>query len=224
MKRILIVLMVISVLFALPLSASAHPVPDSGEHCSIKVNVSYGGKAVNGGTLTAIKVGYVDEDDGDFFFRQVKTGEKLEAGDIGSSTAPSAQLTFYNQNKDTYTFYTQTKTVTNGVATFEDGLPMGLYLIVQYTAASGYSKMDPFLVTVPYLKNDVYVYDVDIVAKSELEREPEPTKAPPVNPGNKLPQTGQLNWPVPLMAVAGLALFTFGWVLYFGKKRDRYET
>ena len=221
MKRILTFLMALSVLLTLPVVASAHPVPDVSEECSIEVVVSYDDKAVDGGTLTAIKVGYVDENDGNYFFSQVITGEKLE--DISSSTAPSAQLTFYNQNKDTYTFYTQTQSVEDGKALFSD-LPMGLYLIVQYTAASGYSKMDPFLVTVPYLKNDTYVYDVDVLAKSELEREPEPTKAPPVDPGNKLPQTGQLNWPVPLMAVAGLALFTVGWVLYFGKKRDRYET
>ena len=28
-----------------------------------------------------------------------------------------------------------------------------------------------------------------------------------------LPQTGQLNWPVPLLAVSGVVLFAFGWAL-----------
>ena len=33
----------------------------------------------------------------------------------------------------------------------------------------------------------------------------------PANPA--LPKTGQLNWPVPVMAVSGLLLFAFGWAL-----------
>lgn len=36
--------------------------------------------------------------------------------------------------------------------------------------------------------------------------------------GNKLPQTGQLDWPIPWMAVSGMVLFTFGWWLCFGRK------
>ncbi|XJZ57410.1 LPXTG cell wall anchor domain-containing protein [Lactobacillus delbrueckii subsp. bulgaricus] len=27
----------------------------------------------------------------------------------------------------------------------------------------------------------------------------------------RLPQTGQLNWPIPLLALAGLTLFIWGW-------------
>lgn len=39
----------------------------------------------------------------------------------------------------------------------------------------------------------------------------------------KLPQTGQMNWPIPVMTVAGLALFIFGWYLCFGRKREGNE-
>ncbi len=42
----------------------------------------------------------------------------------------------------------------------------------------------------------------------------------PVAPGHpdnpvmsSLPQTGQLNWPVPVLAVSGVVLFAFGWAL-----------
>ena len=42
----------------------------------------------------------------------------------------------------------------------------------------------------------------------------------PVLPGHpdnpvmsSLPQTGQLNWPVPVLAVSGVVLFAFGWAL-----------
>ena len=40
------------------------------------------------------------------------------------------------------------------------------------------------------------------------------TPAQPGRPANPaLPKTGQLNWPVPVMAVSGLLLFAFGWTL-----------
>lgn len=37
---------------------------------------------------------------------------------------------------------------------------------------------------------------------------------------NTLPQTGQLNWPVPVLVVFGLGLFSAGWMLRYGKKKD----
>lgn len=33
--------------------------------------------------------------------------------------------------------------------------------------------------------------------------------------------TGQLNWPVPLLAIAGLMLFALGWILVFGKRKTK---
>ena len=33
-----------------------------------------------------------------------------------------------------------------------------------------------------------------------------------------IPQTGQLNWPVPVLAVLGVILFAWGWLLYTGKE------
>lgn len=40
----------------------------------------------------------------------------------------------------------------------------------------------------------------------------------------KLPQTGQWNWPVPVLAVLGLIIFSAGWVICFGKKKDHDES
>lgn len=36
---------------------------------------------------------------------------------------------------------------------------------------------------------------------------------------SKLPQTGQLNWPIPVLICAGLALFVVGWLLVFYRKK-----
>ncbi|MCD8082640.1 MAG: hypothetical protein LUE86_03685 [Clostridiales bacterium] len=35
----------------------------------------------------------------------------------------------------------------------------------------------------------------------------------------RLPQTGQLNWPVPVLTLCGLLMFSLGWKLVFGGKR-----
>ena len=94
---------------------------------------------------------------------------------------------------------------------------------MQNRAAEGYSKLSPFLVSVPYLEEGRYVYDVTAAVKSELEREPE-TTPPTTKPPQKLPQTGQLNWPVPVLATAGMMTLVFGWWLRGGRKKEReYE-
>lgn len=219
MKKVITLVLALSVLLTLPLTAYAHDVPQEREDCSIEVIVRYDGENVEGGTLTAIKVGYVDEEDGNYFFSQEFTNIKIE--DVTSSGAPKAQKEFYENNKGNYDFYTQTQTVKDGKATFS-GLSTGLYLIVQNKAADGFSKMGAFLVSVPYMEDGEYRYHVTAAIKSELEREPEPTDPPPTEPEDpKLPQTGQLNWPIPLMVVAGLALFVIGWGLRFGKKNEQ---
>ena len=222
MKRILILVIAISVMFAVPLTAYAQDVPQERSDCSIEVVVKYGGKNVDGGTLTAVRIGYVDEENGNYFFRQEFTDLRLD--DIASADAAVEQQIFYDNNKSNYDFYKQTQSVSEGKAVFS-GLRTGLYLIEQKEAAKGFTRMDSFLVSVPYMKNGTYQYHLTAVNKPELERtELEPTVPAPTKPKDpQLPQTGQLNWPIPLMTVAGLTLFAIGWSLCFGKKNEFYE-
>jgi len=219
MKRIVTVLVLISVLLSLPLMASAHDVPQERNDCSIEIIVRYDGKNVNGGTLTAIKVGYVDEEDGNYYFYQEMTGLKIE--DIASPEATALQKEFYTTNKENYEFYTQTQPVKDGVATFSD-LSTGLYLIVQEKAAYGFSKLGAFLVSVPYMVDGEYQYHVTATIKTELEREAESTASTTEPEEPKLPQTGQLSWPIPMMAVGGMAMIVLGCILRI-RKKEQYE-
>ncbi len=221
-KKTLSALLVLAVLLCVPLTAHAQNVPENRNDCSIEVLVRYDGKNINGGTLTAVKVGYVDEENGDYFFSRELDHIRLDH--IQSADAVSELRKFYESNKSDYDFYKRTVNINNGKATFNN-LPTGLYLIFQEKAANGYSKLGAFLVSVPYMEDGEYQYQVTAAIKSELEREPEPKPAdPPPKPKDpELPQTGQLNWPVPMLAVLGLALFAAGWVLRFGRKADGYE-
>ena len=104
-----------------------------------------------------------------------------------------------------------------GKAVFRNVTP-GLYLLVQQSAAEGYLAADPFLVSVPMMENGTYIYDVDASPKTELEKAPvTPTPEKPNPP--KLPQTGQLNWPILVLSGVGIALVVFGGAVILTKKK-----
>jgi hypothetical protein len=179
--------------------------------------------------------------------------EELGSAELAQSLADYAkgeELTYVTQDLDE-----------NGQVSFEN-LELGVYLVVQTKAEKGFSKADPFLVTIPMTEGDSYVYQVDATPKvtgvyetetegsGRPEETPAPTETPqpeetpseetpsqetttvvpstpttPQSPSTpstttttKLPQTGQLNWPVPLMAMSGVILFALGWWL---KQREK---
>ena len=132
-----------------------------------------------------------------------------------------------------------------GKAVFLD-LEIGLYLIAQEEPAKGYLEVNPFMVTVPMVEGESYIYDVDAspkvlppekapetttqaeetTVKVEESTKVEETTKPEETTGKteettkpSLPVTGQLNWPIPVLVVLGLALIFVGCTLKFGKKK-----
>lgn len=215
-------LLALLLLLGLPLSAAAHAVPDESRngHCSITVSMTYKGKAVRGGKLALYKVGDVAENDGNYSFVPVEAirGDIPEFGDIQS---PELAGKLAKLEKKLTPVTADPVTVgKDGKATFSD-LTFGLYLVVQKTAAPGYRKIAPFLVSVPYLYRDEYQYELTSQPKTDLEQEVKPT-APPSSGGSggKLPQTGQLWWPVPLLICAGLGCIAVG---LFRRREARNE-
>lgn len=122
----------------------------------------------------------------------------------------------------------------NGEVHFND-LSAGLYLVVQTERSGAYTVLDPFIVTIPMISDNAYVYDVDATPKTGTVMQPlppgtndqpspspdvpssSPTPSPTPNipnvPGtSELPQTGQLWWPVPVLASLGTALILIGWI------------
>ena len=211
-KHVISGLLALLFLLALPLSAAAHAVPDESRngHCSITVSMTYKEKAVRGGKLALYKVGDVAENDGNYSFVPVKEiqADIPEFGDIESPDLAGKLCKL--ESKLTPVTDLPKKVGEDGNATFSN-LTFGLYLVVQKTAASGYGKTKPFLVSLPYLYEGEYQYDVASQPKTDLEREVKPT-APPSSGGGggKLPQTGQLWWPVPVLACAGLGCIAVG--------------
>lgn len=123
------------------------------------------------------------------------------------------------------------------------GLKLGLYLVVQkeLDVAEGYYAMKPFLVTIPGTNAEgKWIYDV-IGAEPKMQpvKKPNtptpspnnpsktttttttpPTPTTPIVPSGPLPQTGQLNWPIPVITIIGLCFMIVG--SYIDRKRDLF--
>ncbi len=286
-KAILLALMALVLVLSISVSVLAGPVPDTARRCSVTVNFQKENTPVSGGSVVCTRVGYIYKEGGSYRFRRVL--DNYDMVNLQDPDTAQELVRFVSQNNITGTAKTVGK---DGTVTFED-LETGVYLIRQKTAPDGYMPMKPFVVTLPYLKDGEYIYDLDASAKTELDKEPteptepstgptepstgptepstgptepstgptepstgptepstgptepstgptepstgptepstgptEPSTGPteptePTEPGGgDSPQTGQLNWPIPVMA--GLGIFCLCLGMYFASK-DRKE-
>lgn len=226
-KRLSTLLLALILGAAVALPAYAHEVPDPSRTGSIRFSMLYDGSAVGGGSLTLHRVGDVAEEDGNYTFTltEAYAASGADLTDL-TDTALAAGLADY--------------TTANGIAGEEvtigsdgtaaaDGLALGLYLVMQDQPAEGYEPIAPFLVSVPMWDETAgaYLYTVDAAPKlGGLTKTPPAATAAPAKPdagdpdtvttataAATLPQTGQLNWPVPVLTLVGLLLMLAGWYL-----------
>lgn len=216
--RIAALLLCVLLLYALSGAAYAHEVPDESQKGTIVVEMTYDGNAVTGGKLLAYRVARIIENDGDYGFEALAPYEVDEISQENLNT-PELAAAFAEQVSGEGI---EPAVSEDGVVRFEN-LELGLYLIIQTEASPGFEPLKPFLVSVPINEDGHYVYEVNAEGKFQLHQEFQPTAAPTESPDPGLPQTGQLNWPIPLLAMLGLGLFSIGWALCFGRKKNNYE-
>lgn len=264
-KRLAAVLAALTLLVWCAAPAFALEVVDLSRTGSIKVSLydSETSEAVGGGTLTLYRVAKVQKDNANLSFVYTNGFEDcgVELGDLSEG-----ELAGRLAEKIAATAESTTVEISDlGAAEFGD-LEVGLYLVVQTTAAENYNVINPFLVSVPIQENGKYVYDVDALPKvgtatkktPDTPDEPDTPDTPdepdtpdtPVAPGpdnpdgwvlgdhgeknypnpdnpnghvmgaHGLPQTGQLNWPIPVLAVTGVVLVAAGIKLKKGTRKD----
>ena len=117
--------------------------------------------------------------------------------------APKAQ-----KRKD---FAATQQTDANGTVIFRDLTP-GLYLVIRTKPApenTAYTS-DPFLVSIPTVVNGTAAYQVVAEPKFSWDAKPSKPAVPSLKPDSSLPQTGQLNWPIPILIAMGLSLILLG--------------
>lgn len=233
-RKILCALCAFLLVFSLALCANA-AVVDKHTKGSITLTMRHKGKPIPGGSMSLYYVADITEANGVLGFAYIEAFRGCTAdlsGDL-TSAATAQTIELYTAAHDETIVPTHKKNIDkNGRVRF-DGLKVGLYLLVQHDAAPGYSTVSAFLLSVPQLDGDVYDYDVDAAPKTgsavpEKPAEPTqpstPSKPPkPPKPTGNLPQTGQLNWPVPVLTLGGLLLFALGWYLNASGKRKTYE-
>lgn len=208
-----------AVVLLCPLMAYASEGPDLSRKGSITVEMVYDKEPVKGGALSAWYVGSIE---GNKF---VKTPEMAAfPGSYDNVTDPklAGEIAAYvREHKLPAAAEVENK---DGKVVFPN-LELGLYLIAQTQESEGFDPISPFLVTVPMYEDEKYQYDVNASGKFQIHQESTPTKPtePPKPTDPKLPQTGQLNWPIPVMVAVGLLLFSAGWILRFGKKKETHE-
>lgn len=203
MKKCVISLMLVLTILSVPLTASAQPVLDLTRRGSITITMRYQNKPVSGGSLNAYQVGSVQEDNGNYSFVPVKALQDRisKFWDI-QSPALAGTLAKYAALKKLPPVTAKPAAIgKNGTAVFSN-LEPGLYLVVY--DSPDHKKCEPFLVSLPYLEDGAYRYDVDASPKVRF--------VPPTGGGGggKLPQTGQLWWPVPVLVCAGLGSVVVG--------------
>lgn len=110
----------------------------------------------------------------------------------------------------------------NGKVMFGD-LGVGLYMVKQngFAKTEYFTEIAPFIISMPMTEDNEWVYAIN--ASPKVNTRPRPTATPePTDPptDERLPQTGMLRWPIPVLGIGGLLLFSLGWALCFMKKRD----
>lgn len=226
-KRLSTLLLALSLGAAVALPAYAHEVPDPSRTGSIRFSMLYDGSAVGGGSLTLHRVGDVAEEDGNYTFTltEAYAASGADLTDL-TDTALAAGLADYTTANG---ISGEGVTIGSDGTADADGLALGLYLVMQDQPAEGYEPIAPFLVSVPMWDETAgaYLYTVDAAPKlGGLTKTPPAATAAPAKPdagdpdtvtttatAATLPQTGQLNWPVPVLTLAGLLLMLAGWYL-----------
>ena len=190
----------------------------------LSLNIHYEGKPVQGGDVRLYYVAGIEVRDGYHY----KLVDKLQGNDFDLENISDPDLAVKMQEavEKAGIEGTLKEFDENGFVKFEN-LPLGLYLVVQETAAKGFEKLNPVLVSIPMYEDGTYVYDVDASPKLTLKKTGDDSSVPPKessvpNPPTPkhLPQTGQLNWPVPVLAALGILFLLIGVILLRVRRKN----
>lgn len=210
---------------AVPLAALAGEVsemPDPDRKGSLSITFTCDGEAISGGNKAGIyKVADVVEDNGfKYVWRQDFDSVGEMPADLDEANAAlSSKLDRIAQEKRLTLYQKSRELDENGKVTFSD-LEPGLYLVVHTVKTeitlSDKSKVkytiNPFIVSIPQKEGGKYVYDVATNPKVSPEKDTTPPPDVPKPRPPRVPQTGQLWWPVMALGAAGVLFICAGLV------------
>lgn len=230
MKKILAMACLMLLLAALPGAEIQAEAVDLTRMGSITLNLTdQQGRPACGGEYWLFRVGepVIRQSQLTFDLAPAFAGSGVSLSDPSASHV-AGLLVWYVQNQSLSPMQRQMADA-KGRAVFTN-VPCGLYLVMQKEPDKtyGYERMSSFVVSVPMTSGQKWKYDISATPKVQKKPtssggstptgspKPTATKSPY---DSKLPQTGMLLWPIPVLAGAGMGLFILGWVLCFGRKR-----
>lgn len=228
-KKLIILLFLPLLLFGLCTQVCAAEKVTPDKLCSITFMLEFEDNPLNGGSLSLYRVGQLTDDCDSFDIIEPLRQEGIILDDLQDpELAENLNKLALDQGLTPFR-----ASVARGKAVFTD-LEAGVYVVSQALGEEipGYAPINSFLISLPQWQNDTYVYDlvaspkVPLVPSSTDPTNPlitEPSVPDTTEPHDKpwLPQTGQLNWPVPIMVVVGFAVFGVGCKLFFDSKRRK---
>ena len=205
-------------------AATSVEVPDLDRKGSLSITFTCDGKAISDGNKVGIfKVANAVFDD-TRGYKFVWNGEFAAVGampeNLDAVNGDLAQrLVDIAKNKQVPLYRNSQELDEKGNVTFT-GLDVGLYLVVhakkvEITLSDKSTvtyTINPFLVSIPQKEDGKLIYDVATNPKVAPEKETTPPPKKPTPPPKRVPQTGQLWWPVFVLGVAGMILITVGYV------------
>ncbi|MBR5514663.1 MAG: hypothetical protein IKU52_00505 [Clostridia bacterium] len=223
MKRVLAFGILLCLLISIcQISLCANTLPDLTREAEITVYFRYGNKSIGGGEIQLYQVAKAEIENeilsyqlcSDFENSKLDLTKKTEEliNDIGA---------YITQNSCKYI----NKEIDKEGITVFDKLEPGFYFLVQTKTERGYNPAAPFIIELPIKdENGVYSYKGTVNAKVSIDsKETETTPETKPQGENKLPQTGQLKWPVPILCASGLTMIAIGAILCIGNKKQGNE-
>lgn len=224
--------LIAALLLALSAPAMALDAIDPAQSGSLTIETEYADAPLSEVTLSLYRVADVDEH-GRFALTEEWAESGAAVNDLERASqwsASAAALADWAQAHDLPPVKTGT-TAADGTTRFT-ALTAGLYLVTGETLerdGMAYSCA-PYLVSLPALEGDSWNYSVRSVPKLSgtavptQPEQPEPEQPAPSEhptPGDAtLPQTGQLRWPIPVLAVGGMVMLALGLWLNRQKKHE----
>lgn len=186
---------------------------DTSRTGSLTIDCQHDSKAVGGMSFSLYRVAKVG-DDGQFALLPAyrKSGVTLRDDDTTSQWKTDA-ATLAKWVSDNKLSPTATKTTdSTGKATYTPA-KTGLYLAVGKDTKIGDKtyQSTPFLVSVPGQNADGTQWNYAVTAKPKTSATPNTPNKPNKLGNPHLPRTGQLKWPIPILAAVGLMLMIAGW-------------
>lgn len=216
LKKIIPFLLTIGLLCAMSMTAlAATALPDLDKKGTLNVTVKWENQPLSGGALKLYQIASVSVKDGSYSY--VYTDDfadcGIQLGETQAENMTSQKISAWDRYVKQHKISGKSVSVGKDGTASASGLELGLYLIRQGTAAKGYT-MNPAVIPVPMEgENGTLEYNVEAVAKLEPEDgdEPDEPSEPDTPDDSTLPQTGQLWWPVSLLAIGGILLYSIGW-------------